>query len=204
MEWNILLTTFGLVFVAELGDKTQLAVLTQTCKYRCPWAVFLGASLALTAVTALGAAGGQLVGQLVPLSVLRWAAALAFVVMGVLVGREAIRGKDADDGCLVGADEESSGTLPLTRNWKAFAATFGLLFVAELGDKTQLAAFSMAGKSATPWLVFTGGGLALTVVTALAVVGGEGLCRLIPKRVLLWVSAVAFVLMGVLMSFGVL
>ena len=86
MDWNALLTTFGLILMAELGDKTQLAVLAQTCKYRRPWAVFLGASLALTAVTALGTAGGQLVSQLVPPSVLRWAAALAFVVMGGVDG----------------------------------------------------------------------------------------------------------------------
>ena len=57
MEWGILFSTFGLTFVAELGDKTQLAVVAQTCKYRRPWAVFLGASLALTAVTLLGANG---------------------------------------------------------------------------------------------------------------------------------------------------
>ena len=86
MDWNALLTTFGLIFVAELGDKTQLAVLAQTCKYRRPWAVFFRASLALMAVTALGAAGGQLVSQLVPPAVLRWGAAAAFVVMGVLMG----------------------------------------------------------------------------------------------------------------------
>jgi len=190
--------------VAELGDKTQLAVLAQTCKYRRPWAVLFGASLALIAVTALGAAGGQLVSQLVPPAVLRWSAAAAFVVMGVLVAREAIKGEDEDpeSACSI-EDEEGVGTSPFSRDWKAFAATFGLLFVAELGDKTQLAVLSMATKSA-PWLVFVGGGLALTAVTALAVVGGEGLCRLIPKRVLLGVSAVAFVVMGVLMGAGVL
>jgi putative Ca2+/H+ antiporter (TMEM165/GDT1 family) len=93
--------------------------------------------------------------------------------------------------------------LPPAKGWKALAATFGLLFVAELGDKTQLAVLSLATKS-TPWLVFTGGGLALTAVTALAVVGGEGLCRLIPKRVLLGVSAAAFVVMGALMGAGLL
>jgi putative Ca2+/H+ antiporter (TMEM165/GDT1 family) len=206
MDWKLLLTTFGLVFVAELGDKTQLAVLTQTCKYRRPWAVFLGASLALTAVTALGAAGGQLVSQLVPPDVLRWGAAAAFVVVGLLVAREAARGvgEACDDAC---ASEESgavSNGAILAHNWKAFAATFGLLFVAELGDKTQLAVLGAASKSAVPWTVFAGGGLALTAVTALAVVGGEGLCRFIPKRILLWVSAVAFVVMGALMGVGIL
>ena len=204
MDWNALLTTFGLIFVAELGDKTQLAVLAQTCKYRRPWAVFLGASLALATVTALGAAGGRLVSQLVPPSVLRWAAALAFVVMGALVAREAIKSKEADGACSTDESGEASSVLPSARSWQVFAATFGLLFVAELGDKTQLAVLGIASKSVSPWLVFAGGGLALTTVTALAVVGGEGLCRLIPKRVLLWVSAAAFVVMGVLMGAGIL
>ena len=62
MNWSSLLSAFGLIFVAELGDKTQLAVMTQTCKFRRPWPVFFGASLALTAVTALGAVGGWRVG----------------------------------------------------------------------------------------------------------------------------------------------
>lgn len=205
MDWNTLLTTFGLIFVAELGDKTQLAVLAQTCKYRRPWAVFFGASLALTAVTALGAAGGQLVSRFVPPVVLRWVAAAAFVVMGVFVAREAVKGEDgeSEDACPDDEDDEKASASTFAKSWKALAATFGLLFVAELGDKTQLTVLSMAAKGA-PWLVFVGGGLALMAVTALAVVGGEGLCRLIPKRVLLGVSAAAFVVMGVLMGIGVL
>jgi putative Ca2+/H+ antiporter (TMEM165/GDT1 family) len=202
MDWHALLTSFGLVFVAELGDKTQLAVLAQTCKYRRPWAVFAGASLALIAVTALGAAGGQLVSRLVPPAVLRWGAAAAFVVMGVFVARGAARDAEGNSECVC-PDEKVANASSLTMSWQALAGTFGLLFVAELGDKTQLAVLSMATKS-TPWLVFAGGGLALTAVTGLAVVGGEGLCRLIPKRVLLGVSGVAFVAMGILMGFGVL
>ncbi len=198
MDGDIVLTTFGLIFVAELGDKTQLAVLAQTCKYRRPWAVFLGASLALTLVTALGAAGGELVGRLVPASVLRIVAALAFVVMGLLVAREAVRDGsevEATSDCL--ADEGGVGGRSATaREWKPLATTFGLLFVAEMGDKTQLAVLSLAGKSARPVAVFVGGALALVAVTALGILGGAGLCRLIPRRVLLLVSAVAFVVMG--------
>ena len=205
MDWEVALTTFGLIFVAELGDKTQLAVLAQTCKYRRPWAVFLGASLALAAVTALGAAGGELVGRFVPPVILRVVAALAFVVMGVLVAREAIRGGKEEPSCPPQVDEGGAASQSaLARDWRPFAATFGLLFVAEMGDKTQLAVLSLAGKRAEAVSVFAGGTLALAVVTALAVVGGEGLCRLIPKQTLLWVSTVAFVLMGVLIGFGVL
>ena len=212
MNWSVVLTTFGLIFVAELGDKTQLAVLAQTCKYRRPWAVFLGASLALTAVTALGAAGGQVLGELIPPSLLQAVAALAFVVMGVLIGREAARtGAEEpvpEEACpLPGSDGSgrpvrSSPVSPHT--WKAFGSTFGLLFVAEMGDKTQLAVLSLAGKRAESLPVFVGGALALTAVTALGAIGGQALSRILPKRVLLWVSAVAFVVMGALIGFGVL
>ena len=59
MSWSALLPAFALIFVAELGDKTQLAVLTQTCKYGRPWPVFLGASLALTGVTLMDVTGAR-------------------------------------------------------------------------------------------------------------------------------------------------
>jgi putative Ca2+/H+ antiporter (TMEM165/GDT1 family) len=210
LNWSVVFTTFGLIFVAELGDKTQLAVLTQTCKYRRPWAVFLGASLALTAVTALGAAGGQVLGRIIPASFLQGIAAVAFVVMGVLIGREALQAEAEasiqGEACDYLPDErqESSIALALARNWKAFGSTFGLLFVAEMGDKTQLAMLSLAGKRAESLPVFIGGALALTMVTAVGVIGGQALGRILPKRTLLWISAAAFVVMGVLIGFGVL
>ncbi|HET89249.1 MAG TPA: TMEM165/GDT1 family protein [Chloroflexi bacterium] len=211
VDWNALLSTFGLIFLAELGDKTQLAVVTQVCKFRRPWAVFWGASLALTAVTALGAWGGQVASQFIPASILRIVAALAFVVMGVLIGREAIRarssGSEWDAACEPGCDEGERGTgrvLISARDWRAFASTLGLLFVAELGDKTQLAVLSLAGKYEDGSSVLLGGALALTAVTGLGVVGGQGLCRLIPERWLLFVSSAAFVVMGILVGVGVL
>jgi putative Ca2+/H+ antiporter (TMEM165/GDT1 family) len=202
-------SAFGLIFIAELGDKTQLAVMTQTCKYRTSWPVFWGGSLALTAVTALGVLGGKMLGALVPESMVRIVAAIAFVVMGVLIWREA-RGF-GDDACEL--EEEVSCTNSLgedgtTRwcwwNWKAFSSTLMLLFLAELGDKTQLAVLGLASKQASPWLVFAGGALALTAVTGLGVVGGQQLSRFIPEHLLLKISAVAFVGMGVLMGIGVI
>ena len=204
MDWSTLLSTLGLVFVAELGDKTQLAVVTQTCKHRKPWAVFLGASTALVAVTAIGAIGGQILGQFIPERVLRIVAALAFVVMGGLIIREALKEKKATPEDTCDCAEEMDCTPTPAWDWKAFSSTFGLLFVAELGDKTQLAVLSLAGKRGDVWPVFAGGALALTLVTALGVVGGQGLCKLIPERLLLWISAIAFIVMGILMGVGVM
>jgi putative Ca2+/H+ antiporter (TMEM165/GDT1 family) len=204
MDWNALLSTFGLVFIAELGDKTQLAVVTQTCKYRRPLPVFVGASLALTGVTALGVIGGQALGYLIPAAVIRKIAALAFVVMGGLIWREVhrITEESAAEAELCGCDsseDEGRGVW----HWPAFSATLSLLFVAELGDKTQLAVLGLTTKQATPWNVFVGGALALTCVTALGVLGGQQLCKLLPERLLLKISAGAFVIMGILMGLGV-
>jgi putative Ca2+/H+ antiporter (TMEM165/GDT1 family) len=203
VDWRILLSTLGLVFVAELGDKTQLAVVTQTCKYRRPWAVFAGASLALILVTLVGALGGQVLSRFIPPALLQTIAALAFVVMGVLIAREAwIAARTGDQACACPtAEPECAG---LGWDWRAFGSTLSLLFVAELGDKTQLAVLSLSSKAASPWVVFAGGALALTAVTGIGVIGGQGLCRLIPERVLLAVSAGAFVVMGILMGLGVL
>lgn len=83
--WKAFLSTLGLLLLAELGDKTQLAVIAQTCKYGQPLAVFLGATLALAVVTGLGVLVGQVLVALVPEAVLRKAAAVAFVVMGILI-----------------------------------------------------------------------------------------------------------------------
>jgi putative Ca2+/H+ antiporter (TMEM165/GDT1 family) len=196
-----------LIFVAELGDKTQLAVITQTCKYRRPWPVFAGASLALALVTLIGALGGQVLAQFVSPEILKWVAAAAFVVMGALIAREAAKtGGDAIGAeCeLSTEDEQECSVWERIWNWKAFGSTFGLLFVAELGDKTQLAVLSLASQHGAPWLVFVGGAAALMAVTALGAVGGQWLCQLIPERVILWISSVAFVVMGILMGLGVL
>jgi Ca2+/H+ antiporter, TMEM165/GDT1 family len=204
MDWTTLFSTFGLLFVAELGDKTQLAVITQVCKHRRPWHVFLGGALALAAVTGLGVAFGQLLSALVPDQVMRRVAAAAFIVMGLLILYDLIRtrGIISASACECPVDG-SDATLCRRQNWLAFSSTFGLLFVAELGDKTQLATLSMASKTDSPWPVFVGAAVALAAVTGLGALFGQGICRLVPERVLRLASSVAFVIMGGLTWFGV-
>ncbi|MBN1246407.1 MAG: TMEM165/GDT1 family protein [Anaerolineae bacterium] len=202
MDWSTWISTFGLIFLAELGDKTQLAVVSQTCKFRRPWPVFLGGSLALTAVTAMGVAGGRALGVVIPQSIMPYVAAAAFLVMGLLIWREAAK-SDVDAVCeQLGAAE--CDLEPTSWDWRAFGATFSLLFLAELGDKTQLAVLSLATGETSPLLIFAGGSLALVVVTAIGVLGGQKLCEWIPEHLLLRISAGAFVAMGVLMGVGVL
>ena len=85
MDLRVLLTTFGMIFLAEMGDKTQLAAMTMAADTKKPWAVFLGASLALTLVSALGVLVGSVVGDYVPLEWVKRVAAVAFIAIGVLM-----------------------------------------------------------------------------------------------------------------------
>jgi putative Ca2+/H+ antiporter (TMEM165/GDT1 family) len=87
-------------------------------------------------------------------------------------------------------------------DWKIFLTTFGTIFLAELGDKTQLAAIMMTSKTKLPWAVFTGASLALCLVTLVGVLFGEGLIAVVPEHVLKKGAALAFIAIGLWMFFG--
>lgn len=83
MDWKLFALTFGTVFVAELGDKTQLAALAFTSESRKPWIVFAAASLALVAATAAGVAAGALLSRWIDPAWMRRGSAVLFVGIGV-------------------------------------------------------------------------------------------------------------------------
>jgi putative Ca2+/H+ antiporter (TMEM165/GDT1 family) len=90
VDLRIVATVFGALFLAELGDKTQLAVISLVAAGQPAVAVFTGASLALVASTAMAVLGGEGLLRLIPAEVLQLVAAAIFIVVGVLVGWEAI------------------------------------------------------------------------------------------------------------------
>jgi putative Ca2+/H+ antiporter (TMEM165/GDT1 family) len=85
MDWQVFWVTFGTVFLAEMGDKTQLAALTLTADKGNPWTVLAGVRCALCLATLLGVLFGGMVAQYVPQPVIKKAAGLAFVVIGALI-----------------------------------------------------------------------------------------------------------------------
>ncbi len=85
MNFKTFLTTFGLIFLAELGDKTQLATITMAAQTKQPIAVFLGSALALTAVSLLGVVLGSVLANYINAEYLHKAAAIAFIVIGVMM-----------------------------------------------------------------------------------------------------------------------
>lgn len=85
MDWRVLLTTFGVIFLAEMGDKTQLAAMTMAAQTKRPWTVLIGASLALACVSAIGVIVGGTLGHYLPIIWIKRAAAVAFIVIGLLI-----------------------------------------------------------------------------------------------------------------------
>ncbi|MGC9318884.1 MAG: TMEM165/GDT1 family protein [Armatimonadota bacterium] len=90
MDWKPFLVAFATVFIAELGDKTQLAACFIAAEQQRPWMVLLGASLALTVTSAIGVAVGHFAGVCLPREPIRYAAAGLFVIMGVLIALNVI------------------------------------------------------------------------------------------------------------------
>ena len=83
MDWKLLLSTFGAIFVAELGDKTQLATLSLSSGSSSRWTIFAGAALALVCTSALGVLGGDIVARFVSPVWIRRLAGVLFIAMGL-------------------------------------------------------------------------------------------------------------------------
>ncbi|SDC26302.1 MULTISPECIES: TMEM165/GDT1 family protein [unclassified Candidatus Frackibacter] len=90
MDWKLFAMAYGMLFLAELGDKTQLAVFTLVTQYKSPIPIFLGASAALVTVTFLAAYFGEWINKYVPTVYLQLGAGVIFIVIGIFVFKEAL------------------------------------------------------------------------------------------------------------------
>jgi putative Ca2+/H+ antiporter (TMEM165/GDT1 family) len=87
-------------------------------------------------------------------------------------------------------------------NWKVLFTTFGLIFLAELGDKTQLTTMALSAQSRAPVAVFIGAAVALTLSSLLGVLVGGVICQYVQPQVIKMVSGGLFIVIGVLLIFG--
>jgi putative Ca2+/H+ antiporter (TMEM165/GDT1 family) len=180
----------GLIALLELGDKTQM--LTISLATRRPWAAVLaGAATGLVAATAVGATiGGVMAAALTGwLRFIKVAGGLVFIALGAWTMIQERRRRETP-----AAPEPATAT---KRN--AFLESAGLLFIAEFGDKTQLAVIILAASYAAPVSVFVGASLAVTLIAVTSVVIGANLARFLAKRWLGLVSSSLFLIAGVLL-----
>ncbi|MBU1670302.1 MAG: TMEM165/GDT1 family protein [Actinobacteria bacterium] len=184
--WKAFGAAFGLTFIAELGDKTQLAVLTLSARYGF-LPVFLGAAAAFVVLDALAVTLGAVLSRYVPADVVRYVSAAVFIVFGVLSFRP-----------------EKEEKVHAERAKNPFLASFAFVALMELGDKTQLSLVALTSKYGYPLLVFLGGTLALWTTSLLGALLGRGLAALVPLKYIRWCSGVVFIAFGILIAVGVL
>ena len=175
------LAAFAVVFLAELGDKTQLVALTLAGRYPAVKVLAaLGAAILL--LQTLSVTAGALISEVVPDRAIASGAGILFLGFAVWTWRS--REEDEDD------DEVSAGNAGLL-------SVAGAFFLAELGDKTMLTTAGLAAdRGAIP--VWIGSAIAMLSATALAVVAGKALMTRISPTALRTVGAVAFAVVGVL------
>lgn len=160
-----LLSAFALVFVVELPDKTLVATLILTTRYRA-WPVFVGVSAAFAAQVVIAAAFGGVL-TLLPDRVVAAVVALLFGIGAVLLLREGFAKREDEV-----AETAPSGPASFTR---AALTSFGVLFAAEWGDASQIATAGLTAKYGEPVWVAIGAWLALVSVAGIAVLVGRKL-----------------------------
>jgi putative Ca2+/H+ antiporter (TMEM165/GDT1 family) len=181
--------TFGAIFVVELPDKTFLATLVLATRYR-PLLVWIGVGLAFAVQTGIAVALGQ-AASLLPPEVVQGAAVVLFLVGAALLVREG-RSHQEESG------DEFAERAPAATGWRAVLASFLVLFAAEWGDLSQLLTLSLVARYEAPLEVFLGALGALLTVSALAVIVGRSLLRVVPIHVLHYAGAAVCVVLAVL------
>jgi len=169
---SISLSTFTLIALAEIGDKSQLVCMTLAARHR-HWPVILGAATAFLVLNTLAVLFGAGVAAWVPERVTAGLVAVLFGAFGI----HALRKQDDDES---GDIAERSGN-------GIFLTTLLLIFVAEFGDKTQIAVAGLAG-GFDPFPVWLGANVALVMVSALGVWAGRTVLQQLP---LLWLHRVS-------------
>jgi putative Ca2+/H+ antiporter (TMEM165/GDT1 family) len=174
-----LIASFIFVVLAEMGDKTQLLAMAFATRYK-PSKVLIAVFLATILNHALAVGVGRFLTVIVPLDIISFVAALSFIVFGLWT----IHGDK-----LHGEDQRQSRFGPVITVAIAF-------FLAEMGDKTQLATISLAVEYQSVFYVLMGTTLGMVVADGIGILVGIVMRKHIPERAIKWFSAIVFILFG--------
>jgi len=184
MSLTPLVASFVLVALAELGDKTQIAVITLASRFKA-FSVFFGAMLAFLLTTGIAVAIGDALTLVLPLFWLRITAAAIFLIFGFYTILMVISRKG--EGAQIKTKE--------TRN-EVFSS-FSLITLMELGDKTQFAVIALSAQYEFPLLVYLGVMMAFALITGLGATVGTALTKFVPLKHIQLGSGLIFILLGI-------
>ncbi|MER7820485.1 TMEM165/GDT1 family protein [Streptomyces sp. NPDC096153] len=176
LSFTIMAITFGVVFLAELPDKTALAGLMLGTRYRASY-VFAGVAAAFALHVALAIAAGSVL-TLLPQRLVQAVVGVLFLAGAAMLLLK--RSDDDDEGIKAPADQSF---------WKVSGAGFMLILVAEFGDLTQIMTANLAARYDDPLSVGLGAVLALWAVAALGIVGGRTLLKYVPLKLITRIAA---------------
>ena len=177
----------AIVALAEMGDKTQLLSLVLAARFRKPWPIVLGILAATLVNHALAGAVGAWLTQAIGPDAMRWILGGSFIAMAVWM---LIPDKLDDDGVA----EHS--------RWGVFGTTLIAFFLAEMGDKTQIATVMLAAQYSAFWWVVAGTTLGMMLANAPVVWLGDKLVKKVPIRMVHVISAIIFLVLGLIALFA--
>jgi len=182
-----LLVSTGIVALAEIGDKTQLLALVLAARFRRPLPIILGILIATLANHALAGVVGSWITTWVAPHALRWVLGLSFLGMAVWT-------------LIPDKLDESDTQVP---SFGVFGATLAAFFLAEMGDKTQVATVALAAQYAAVVAVVLGTTAGMMIANVPAVLLGERVARRFPVRLVHGIAAALFALLGLATLLGV-
>jgi len=183
MDLLPLISSFGIIALAEVGDKTQVTIMCLSANKGVK-TVFLGAILAFAPVDGISALIGGTIAAFIPTQWVGIGAGVAFLVFGVY-------------SLFSNAEEVKVNNSSL-----GIARSFSLIALMELGDKTQLSVIALAAEYDAPLMVFVGVMFALALLTIIGILVGSVISRFVPMKYIKVGSSIVFILFGVLFLFG--
>ncbi|MGO4479084.1 TMEM165/GDT1 family protein [Massilia sp. 2TAF26] len=180
------LVSTGIVALAEIGDKTQLLAFLLAARFRRPLPIVFGIFAATIANHAFAAAVGALVSKLLGPEVMRWVLGLAFIGMAAWI--------------MVPDDIDENETTPARLG--VFLTTVLAFFLAEMGDKTQVATVALAARYPSAVAVVAGTTLGMMLANVPAVYFGDRIAGRVPLKLVHGIAALIFVVLGLATLFG--
>jgi putative Ca2+/H+ antiporter (TMEM165/GDT1 family) len=182
-----LLVSTGVVALAEIGDKTQLLAFILAARFKKPLPIIAGILVATLVNHGLAGALGAWITTTVSPEILRWVLGLSFIGMAIWT---------------MIPDEIEEEETKVAKRLGIFGATLITFFLAEMGDKTQIATVAMAAHYAAPLMVVIGTTLGMLIADVPAVFAGDKLAMRIPMKLVHSVAAAIFALLGIATLLG--
>ena len=182
-----LLVSTGVVALAEIGDKTQLLAFLLAARFKKPVPIILGILVATILNHGMAGAIGAWITHAVSPEILRWVLGASFIGMAIWT---------------MIPDEIEEDETKIAKRFGVFGATLITFFLAEMGDKTQVATIAMAAHYADPLLVVVGTTLGMLIADVPAVFVGDKLANKIPMRLVHSIAAAVFAALGIATLLG--